>query len=194
MLAEYSPKTSLTCQTSATSETCEASNATSSREDSHASPTLSLESETVTPTIAHSGLKCSASYASQSRLGCWVKMCLESSAWNSTKSALTWKRKATKSNRCLFQLAPPTRRTSGCAAGYWPTLRAQEDNRSPAAYVRMQAKRGRKPTDISSLSVAVKLAESRENGSLNPEWAEWLMGYPIGWTDCVDSATPSCRK
>jgi hypothetical protein len=58
----------------------------------------------------------------------------------------------------------------------------------------MQAKRGRKPTDISSLSVAVKLAEGRENGSLNPEWAEWLMGYPIGWTDCGDSATPSSRK
>ncbi len=34
----------------------------------------------------------------------------------------------------------------------------------------------------------------RENGSLNPEWAEWLMGYPIGWTDCAASATPSFRK
>ena len=21
------------------------------------------------------------------------------------------------------------------------------------------------------------------NGSLNPTWVEWLMGYPIGWTD-----------
>ena len=21
-------------------------------------------------------------------------------------------------------------------------------------------------------------------GSLNPEWVEWLMGFPIGWTDC----------
>lgn len=23
-------------------------------------------------------------------------------------------------------------------------------------------------------------------GSLNPEWVEWLMGFPIGWTDCED--------
>tara|TARA_R110000824_G_C14789383_1_gene633044 strand:+ start:215 stop:502 length:288 start_codon:yes stop_codon:yes gene_type:complete len=23
-------------------------------------------------------------------------------------------------------------------------------------------------------------------GSLNPEWVEWLMGYPIGWTDLKD--------
>ena len=26
-------------------------------------------------------------------------------------------------------------------------------------------------------------------GSLNPEWVEWLMGYPPGWTDCEDSET-----
>jgi len=31
-------------------------------------------------------------------------------------------------------------------------------------------------------------------GSLNPNWVEWLMGYPVGWTDCADSETPSCRK
>ncbi len=31
-------------------------------------------------------------------------------------------------------------------------------------------------------------------GQLNPAWVEWLMGYPLGWTDCADSATPSSRK
>jgi DNA (cytosine-5)-methyltransferase 1 len=35
---------------------------------------------------------------------------------------------------------------------------------------------------------------SRVGGSLNPEWVEWLMGYPIGHTDSKDSATPSSRK
>jgi hypothetical protein len=23
-------------------------------------------------------------------------------------------------------------------------------------------------------------------GKLNPEWVEWLQGYPIGWTDLKD--------
>ena len=27
-------------------------------------------------------------------------------------------------------------------------------------------------------------------GKLNPEWVEWLMGFPIGWTDLEDSETP----
>lgn len=31
-------------------------------------------------------------------------------------------------------------------------------------------------------------------GPLNPAWVEWLMGYPVGWTDLGDSATPSSRK
>jgi hypothetical protein len=31
-------------------------------------------------------------------------------------------------------------------------------------------------------------------GRLNPNWVEWLMGYPIGHTDCEDSATPSSRR
>jgi len=31
-------------------------------------------------------------------------------------------------------------------------------------------------------------------GSLNPTWVEWLMGFPLGWTDSKPSETPSSRK
>jgi DNA (cytosine-5)-methyltransferase 1 len=27
-------------------------------------------------------------------------------------------------------------------------------------------------------------------GRLNPTWVEWLMGFPLGWTDLEDSGTP----
>ncbi len=33
-------------------------------------------------------------------------------------------------------------------------------------------------------------ARRRLGGSLNPQWVEWLMGYPSGWTDLRDSETP----
>ncbi len=32
------------------------------------------------------------------------------------------------------------------------------------------------------------------SGQLNPTWVEWLMGFPLGWTDLEDSETPSCHK
>ena len=31
-------------------------------------------------------------------------------------------------------------------------------------------------------------------GSLNPAWVEWLMGFPIAWTDCARSATRRFRS
>jgi hypothetical protein len=31
------------------------------------------------------------------------------------------------------------------------------------------------------------------NGQLNPPWVEWLMGWPIGWTDCEPLATDKCQ-
>lgn len=31
-------------------------------------------------------------------------------------------------------------------------------------------------------------------GSLNPPWVEWLMGWPIGWTDLEPLATGKFRQ
>lgn len=39
------------------------------------------------------------------------------------------------------------------------------------------------------LQEEVRHLESK-HGKLDPEFVEWLMGYPIGWSDCADSATP----
>jgi predicted DNA-binding protein YlxM (UPF0122 family) len=45
----------------------------------------------------------------------------------------------------------------------------------------------------SSLTSGDGLA-TQAGGALNPRWVEWLMGYPDGWTDLGDSATPSSRR
>jgi hypothetical protein len=65
------------------------------------------------------------------------------------------------------------------AVKMWPTPTGQdaENNAGPSQFNR------------NSLPLNAEVG-----GSLNPNWVEWLMGYPVGWTDCDPSATPSYRK
>lgn len=35
---------------------------------------------------------------------------------------------------------------------------------------------------------------TQAGGSLNPTWVEWLMGWPLGWTDLRPLATDRCRN
>ena len=59
----------------------------------------------------------------------------------------------------------------------WPTPTARLGTaRGP------QAKRYHDPARSNDLDDAV--AASGTPGSLNPTWVEWLMGFPLGWTDC----------
>ncbi len=44
------------------------------------------------------------------------------------------------------------------------------------------------------LGRAVHQGRTTGIGQLNPTWVEWLMGFPLGWTDLEDSATPSSHK
>ena len=66
----------------------------------------------------------------------------------------------------------------------WPTPNASDNrdrgNMSDPAIQRRLAK-GKQV----GLTMAVK--DKPGKGTLNPEWVEWLMGYPPGWTDISDS-------
>jgi hypothetical protein len=37
---------------------------------------------------------------------------------------------------------------------------------------------------------SLESAAAANGGQLNPTWVEWLMGYPLGWTELNASATP----
>ena len=62
----------------------------------------------------------------------------------------------------------------------WPTPTAS-DNRDRGCMEDPSIKRRIKIGKQIGLTTAVK--ETRSSGSLNPQWVEWLMGYPEGWTD-----------
>lgn len=66
----------------------------------------------------------------------------------------------------------------------WPTPQASDDrdrgNLSTPAIARRIAK---------GKQVMLSMSVSQENGRLNPDWVEWLMGWPIGHTDLKPLAT-----
>jgi hypothetical protein len=44
-----------------------------------------------------------------------------------------------------------------------------------------------KPQNLENVIATVD--PSAIGGKLNPTWVEWLMGFPLGWTDLEESAT-----
>ena len=46
----------------------------------------------------------------------------------------------------------------------------------------------------SQLCELVEVSPWGKIGPMNPAWVEWLMGFPIGWTDLSASETPSCHR
>ncbi|HEY9814957.1 MAG TPA: hypothetical protein V6D20_04015, partial [Candidatus Obscuribacterales bacterium] len=60
----------------------------------------------------------------------------------------------------------------------WPTPQASDNrdrgNLSSPAIKRRKAK---------GKQIMLSQSVSSESGQLNPAWVEWLMGWPIGWTD-----------
>lgn len=134
-----------------------------------------------------SGQRCSELYRNSGPLGSLVKMLLESSAWSSTRCFLIWKVSATPSRRLLFRLVPSMPPTGETVSPLWlGTLEASAKPRTarfakgrtpnPAEYVKM-------------FPTATGQSNGQACGDLNPQWAEWFMGFPIGWTDLDASET-----
>lgn len=70
--------------------------------------------------------------------------------------------------------------------GLWPTPTSRDwrDGRKP--YDRK--KDGTATQDTLGRRLAA-MGET-DGGALNPTWVEWLMGFPLGWTDLEPSETP----
>jgi hypothetical protein len=121
------------------------------------------------------------------------KTLVPSRATGSAAFSETWPRSGSMRSGIAYQRPPLAHVTAETEHGSWPTPKAREDGRTPEAWekARMRGYEVRKAKGISpggpassrgSLSVAVQIAEGR-HGKLNPEWREWLMGFPIGWTE-----------
>lgn len=129
----------------------------------------------------------------------------------------TWPRSGMTRSGTAYRLAPLVRLTDATGCGLWPTPRAnnaekrgvvanEPRNGLPAAVrywptpCARDYRMGDKPESRRARMKALGVWHSPNlndvvapGGRLNPAWVEWLMGFPIGYTDLKDWETPSCR-
>ena len=158
---------------------------------------------------ARSGRRCTALLRNVGPAGWLVKTLLESSTWHSMACLLRWKPKVTNHGRLYFQLAASARSTSDseslllptpttlammARANLWPTPTVHGNNNRKGMSANSgdglatAVKMWRTPTNRKATDPQVGLAD-QVGGQLNPQWVEWLMGFPEGWTDSERSET-----
>jgi hypothetical protein len=77
----------------------------------------------------------------------------------------------------LWEQLTQVRRTDEIVSGLWPTPNAQDHKAG------MSQAKNRKQSSLPRTVSAIVGKTQSECGGLNPDWVEWLMGWPIGWTD-----------
>jgi len=75
------------------------------------------------------------------------------------------------------------------AVRMWPTPKG-----SPSGPDYARANRPNSGGDDLATAVARDASGSENGGPLNPDWEEWLMGWPIGWTDLRPLETDKFRQ
>jgi hypothetical protein len=100
----------------------------------------------------------------------------------------TWPKLGTTQDGIAFKQLQSEHHTNenGCSSSpRWPTPTATAWGSTGQRQILQRR------VDNGDITPAEKLAMSAGNGGkLNPEWIEWLMGFPIGWTDLEDLETP----
>ena len=178
-----------------------------------------LESKMEKKMIVTSGRRCSELSESCARAALSVRTYLESSRLPPGKWSRIWSVQAITSSCFIMKLRLSEHGTgergfSSSASQMWPTPRANEYKDTlqsvPPSRLKDPGKCNLTQAIAMELMFATPCARDyrtgqrkrydnpgRANnlndqigGQLNPTWCEWLMGFPIGWTDLNASETP----
>jgi len=68
----------------------------------------------------------------------------------------------------------------------WPTPSATPRGAHTGERAGQVNENGKTRTSAKGIKFGATLQTAVGSGSLNPTWVEWLMGYPLGWTDLKD--------
>mgnify|MGYP003135033968 CR=1 FL=1 len=115
------------------------------------------------------------------------KMCevLLTNRWVSPGHLLIWSASDIKQSLFLSLRLRSERRTGGIECSLWPTPNTCDATRGSPETPEKQEARGAN----AGWSLIDVLGYTP-----HPEFVEWLMGFPIGWTDLDVSEPPSCRN
>ena len=182
---------------------------TCSAVDSHAKTLALPESEPgSTGSAAACGVNTSEPFAHfdhDSLLWRTSQVCLLTNTWDVFSE--TWSRAGTMRNGIVYQQVPLVPLTGEIGYGLWPTPQAQMPGAGPNSpkvknlltgnrhsfYLTQAVEAERQKPGVITGMWPTPTANRRDglqshgvnviSGSLNPNWVEGLMGYPIGWTD-----------
>lgn len=172
-------------------------------EDSPASRFPWPESSVGRKTSGFCGLKCSALSGSLGRIASSVRTYLESSALPPGRWSRIWSVKAITSSCLILKLRLSELGTGGQDAFLWgstiyPTIKASDSkgtgpmgSRSAEHDLQRKNMRG---CVLYATPCRGDATGTDVNGQLNPEWAEWLMGFPAGWSELDPSAMQLFRS
>ena len=108
-----------------------------------------------------------------------AKMLMASYQQYMSPFAPTWKKKVTKSGRSVYRLtlSAPTMKDTGFVSLASP--RASQDFKPIRKQTPQEEKKGKHgQTLCSSLGI---IYPERIGQYINPQFAEWMMGFPLGW-------------
>jgi DNA (cytosine-5)-methyltransferase 1 len=140
----------------------------------------------------------------------------DTSSWRTSQVCLdgdlatfsgTWPRSGMTRSGTAFRLSPSVPLTREIASGSWPTPTRSDALGGPGNQGRQGGMNlrtavvcfptpvaddtGHRTTHYAQGGTALSMVAG---GPLNPPWVEWLMGFPIGWTELPPSETPSSRR
>ena len=112
----------------------------------------------------------------------------------------TWPRWGMMRNGACWEHVTRVHRTSENGSGLWPTitvcgnynregLSATSGNglatvvKNPKLWPTPTKQDAHNNAGPSQMERNTKPLNAEGGGALNPDWVEWLMGWPIGWTD-----------
>lgn len=150
----------------------------------HVSHSVKPGSEEAQKMTVTSGLKCYELSKLCAPPGFWAKMLLTSPIWASTTHLMTWRLRVTsRRQHSIFRLWPLTYKRWNGISGLFP--------RATASDCKGTSKNRFRGSGLERGNLREVTRESKEDPIwLNPEFVEYVKGFPIGWTELEPSETP----